>query len=153
LTAFNVCFKAFKINLGRYSTVVQVRITVVTGRANDTAAAADTTTNPGTKRKVQRRRRVLLSGGGGGGPDADEEEVGWSADGVSSSSAFLGRWHHRSLLQAAAASSDLDTALQAASDAIGGRGLHTSTFGTSTQAALLVGYIASVDLSIEHGSD
>jgi hypothetical protein len=145
---------AFKNKLGRYSEVVQVRITVVTGRANATAAAGATTTDPGTKRKVQRRRRVLLSGGGGvGGRDADEEEVGWSADGVSASSAFLGRWHHRSLLQAAAASSDLDTALQAASDAIGGRGLHTSTFGTSTQAALLVGYIASVDLSIEHGSD
>ena len=125
----------------RYSAVVQVRITVVTGRANGTAAAAAapaaTTTNPGsTKRKVQRRRRVLLAGGGGGGggpdTDADEEEVGWSTDGVSSSSAFLGRWHHRSLLQAAAATSDLDTALQAAADAIGGRGLHSSTFCASS---------------------
>ena len=113
----------------RYSAVVQVRIAVVTGRANATAASSATTsasTNPGTRRKVQRRRRVLLAGGGGAGPDADEEEVGWSADGVSASSAFLGRWHHRSLLQAAAASSDLDTALQAAADAIGGRGLHSS---------------------------
>jgi len=38
-------------------------------------------------------------------------QVDWSADGDYSSTAFLGRWHHRSLLQAATASSDIDASL------------------------------------------
>jgi hypothetical protein len=97
-----------------YAVVVQVKIKVVTGRA---AAAAPE--SGGTRRRAQRRRRVLLARSTDDDPHSldEEREAGWSSAGDFSSE-FLGHWRQRSLLQAAASASELDSSLSAVSDAL-----------------------------------
>jgi hypothetical protein len=99
-----------------YATLVQVKIKVVTAGASASPATGG------------RRRVLMMARSTDDDLDSmlEEREVGWSAD-SDFSSAFLGNWRQRSLLQASASSSALSIALNAVANALTGSATRLSS--------------------------